>query len=449
MFALVLGGGPNDHETLLPNTPLPLATSSLRPAHDGIGRFESVTLHHLNRYEIELWSGTDVSSSDRATTDRLVASIRPWAPPLPAANFGRCVGGWAREPVPSGPLQARVSAIDSLSPTDGWAVGSYRHVLTGVPTPSPAPLPGPPTASTGLALHWDGNRWHRVEPDPDVQLGTNGVVYGASSFRDVAEIAPDDVWAVGSDGQYGLTEHWDGSRWSVVPSPKIFFTNGTLVAVDGSGPDDMWAVASGGERGEAGIIEHWDGRRWALSPIPEVAATYTTAEDVSAYSDTDAWVVGHALALHWDGTAWRSVPTAEFRAPRLSGVVDLGPGGAWVVGTTQGTVQPLIEHWDGKRWTLAELPSLPTRVSLEDVSASGQSDVWALGWGEDAVGTETQIVLHYDGARWSSVPPPVPTLEQGSFGDVSASAAGAWLVGSDGSETAYRPDRPFLARSCG
>jgi hypothetical protein len=69
-------------------------------------------------------------------------------------------------------------------------------------------------------LHWDGTRWLDV-PTPDTSKG---------ALLAVAALAADDVWAVGVHGSgafldtgpvRGLIEHWNGSRWHVVPTPAI------------------------------------------------------------------------------------------------------------------------------------------------------------------------------------------------------------------------------------
>jgi hypothetical protein len=235
----------------------------------------------------------------------------------------------------------------------------------------------------------------------------------------------------------------------------------TLEGVDGTRPDDVWAVGSGGQHGEIGaVVEHWDGRSWALSAIPDVGTRYTTADAVSASSRTDAWVVGEqldrALALHWDGTRWTSVATPKIRAPRLTGVVDLAPNDAWAVGTSyrdvdgRGPSYPLVEHWDGTRWSRVDLPSsLPPQVSLNEVAAAGPDDVWVTGWGEAADHQQSDIVLHYDGQSWTvtNAPNAIPGL---SGVRAVASAGGAtWITGSDGSETAYRRSLPVIASPCG
>ena len=65
----------------------------------------------------------------------------------------------------------------------------------------------------------------------------------------MAAVAADDAWAVGTTGNaYGglqpLVEHWDGTTWSIVPSPNggsgiDFDTLNAVAVAPGNGP---WAV---------------------------------------------------------------------------------------------------------------------------------------------------------------------------------------------------------------
>ena len=82
------------------------------------------------------------------------------------------------------------------------------------------------------------------------------------------------------------------------------------------------------------------------------------------------------------------------------------------------------------------------------MAAVSPDDVWALGWGGLKSGQERTLVLHFDGTRWSVVPTPVSSLEEGWYADISADVSQTWLAGSEGSGAFYLPDRPFLARSC-
>ena len=58
-------------------------------------------------------------------------------------------------------------------------------------------------------------------------------------------------WAV---GEAGTTMRWDGSAWTVVPSPTLE----NLYAVHVGGSNDVWAV------GANGTLIHWNGTRWDL-----------------------------------------------------------------------------------------------------------------------------------------------------------------------------------------
>ena len=53
----------------------------------------------------------------------------------------------------------------------------------------------------------------------------------------VTSISANDVWAVGVGP---ITEHWNGTAWSVVPSPNV--TNGKLLGVAAVSTNDVWAV---------------------------------------------------------------------------------------------------------------------------------------------------------------------------------------------------------------
>src|SRR4051812_28004768 len=71
-----------------------------------------------------------------------------------------------------------------------------------------------------------------------------------SAFRGVSAAAANDVWAVGtvtSPRSYGtgtgsLAEHWNGSSWTVVPSPDTLHNDEILNSVSEVSANDVWAV---------------------------------------------------------------------------------------------------------------------------------------------------------------------------------------------------------------
>jgi hypothetical protein len=111
-----------------------------------------------------------------------------------------------------------------------------------------APGQGVPTGGfsahpTAVIEHWDGTRWTVVpSPNPNPQ-GDNGL--GA-----VAAAAANDVWAVGEQLKGPFTEHWNGTSWTIVATPGgvRFFagmaaSSGTVLAV-GQGTNQSGIILS-------------------------------------------------------------------------------------------------------------------------------------------------------------------------------------------------------------
>ncbi len=158
-----------------------------------------------------------------------------------------------------------------------------------------------------LVEHWDGSSWMQVAGVPSGP-GLTAVVAPSAS----------DVWAFGTSR---VAVHWDGSSWHRVPLPipkesaAPAFWGAAAVS-----PDDIWAVGSvaPAHAPEHAIIDHWNGSRWQLVSGPPARSELY---GVAALSANDVWAVGDAsvstangferlaLTLHWNGVAWRQVPT--------------------------------------------------------------------------------------------------------------------------------------------
>lgn len=154
------------------------------------------------------------------------------------------------------------------------------------------------------------------QPGPTVpaQRQVPAALHGGA-LTGVAAASPSDIWAVGVKGDDTLIRHWDGSAWTLVPSPNVDGASNKLAAVAVVGPDDVWAVgqsrtADGGQV----LIEHWDEATWSIAeginPGPE---NFLTA--VSGTGPNDVWAVGgfvksepsgglYSMAIHWDGHRW-------------------------------------------------------------------------------------------------------------------------------------------------
>jgi hypothetical protein len=175
-----------------------------------------------------------------------------------------------------------------------------------------------------------------------------------------------DIWAVGfqDTGQYipqTLTEHWDGSQWSVVPSPNDGSGDNSLTGVTALSPNDVWAVGSS----SAGLIEHWDGSQWSIVSQPNLASSFT---GITAISASNIWAVGYTaiqdnpqmLIEHWDGIQWSVVSSPNPGGMnKYFAVAAISARNIWAVGfyANGGVSQTLTEHWDGTQWSIVPSPN--------------------------------------------------------------------------------------------
>ncbi len=163
--------------------------------------------------------------------------------------------GWSvvRSPNP-GSSDNYMNDVAVVSSNDVWAVGYYFADNNSYQT---------------LTEHWDGRRWSVIK-SPNAGSSDN-------LLSGVAEVSASDVWIVGwyynthNAVFQTLTMHWDGRRWSVIKSPNIGssanYLNGVVVVSSG----DVWAVGylynSNGSSIDT-LTEHWNGTQWSVIPSP-------------------------------------------------------------------------------------------------------------------------------------------------------------------------------------
>lgn len=120
-----------------------------------------------------------------------------------------------------------------------------------------------------------GGRVRRVSIPAPVVLGRRVVITGLSA------LSARDVWAVGNRGPlvgtYALRggsviAHWNGTRWRLMAHPTKPLN--ALVAVLAISARDVWAVGAFEGSIPPGVsvantlAEHWDGTRWRVIPTP-------------------------------------------------------------------------------------------------------------------------------------------------------------------------------------
>ena len=297
---------------------------------------------------------------------------------------------WKRaEPVRSAVAAVLVFAVVAALVAAASGAGSVGSTVAG--------SVGERVGSAGCVPAW------RIVPSVHVQ---DRILFG------VAVVSADDVWAVGGTPWWEeekplsliprpLIEHWDGTRWRVVSSPRV---RGRLNGVAVVSANDVWAVGisktSSDERSGRPLIEHWDGQRWAKVPIRIVYGTDPAGglNGVAATAKNDVWAVGDGINLHWDGHRF-SDSEGPF-GDELNAVAAIAKNDVWAVGPDSKAL-----HWNGVHWRKFALPrsggaDAPDPFDYYDVAASSTNDVWAVGGEQSMPGAAVSSLVHWDGKRW-------------------------------------------------
>src|SRR5205085_9659348 len=91
-------------------------------------------------------------------------------------------------------------------------------------------------------------------------------------FTSVACTSTSDCWATGynnpGNGERTLTEHWDGTAWTIVTSPNKGVPQGNFLSgIACASTSDCWSVGyytPANENFHRTLIEHWNGAAWSI-----------------------------------------------------------------------------------------------------------------------------------------------------------------------------------------
>jgi hypothetical protein len=177
-------------------------------------------------------SGTGPSDVWAVGEDRSSAGTKPVAEHWNGSSFTN---------VSPSNSEGALLAVSADSTSDVWAVGK-----TGGLTTAP------------LIEHWNGSEW--------------SVLLSLSNGRlsSISAVSANDIYAVGMCTSNQVIEHWNGSSWSpegpaIPEGPGI--TGGALTGVSALSASDVWALGSGtGTGGDFQLTEHFNGSKWTVVP---------------------------------------------------------------------------------------------------------------------------------------------------------------------------------------
>jgi hypothetical protein len=263
------------------------------------------------------------------------------------ANPGQVIEQWngtawsvAQGPTFAAGDEPSIKAMAATSADDIWAIGSL--------------LGNDQEQLYYLFEHYDGTNWTAT-----TLISGDAFLLGASAD------ATNDAWAVGFNGPENdtsrtLVMHYNGTSWKSMSAPSVGNGANELNGVLALAPNDVWAVgfstpeAPPKEVATLTLIEHYDGTSWTVVPSPNVGPNSIYQSNrlfgLAANSPTDIWAFGSyfaasgsewqmTLLMHWDGTSWTIQPSpnptkksADFISDLLFTGVVPSPGNIWLFG---------------------------------------------------------------------------------------------------------------------
>jgi hypothetical protein len=286
------------------------------------------------------------------------------------------------------------------SPDPNRSQGSYLNAVTCVRTDRCVAVGyyyKRDNSRATLVESWNGVRWSIVgSPNP------SGAAY--SVLDGISCSTASRCAAVGSSAGRVLAEEWDGTHWSIVPSanpPNPAYTEladiSCASAVDCLG---VGFVTDTHYHADLPLTEHWNGVRWSIVPSAAPGKNFDQASVLHALSCT---IAGGCLAVgfheresgtigtfaeRWTGKRWDVVATPSPRGSiysTLSAISCVPNTGCLAVGnyyTSSGNFATLTERWTGTRWRIVASPksTQPSGIAyLLDVSCAASSTCLATG----------------------------------------------------------------------
>lgn len=410
--------------------------------------WSSPATNAANLFAVSALSGRDVWAVGETARYPVAAKIERWN--------GR---KWTSFQNPG--AGAALTGVSAVSKDDVWAVGYYATPLE---------------TKTSFMEHWNGSKWSLVTA-PDSGIG--------DQFTAIATLPGGHAWAVGSylderGGTGSLAQRLDVSGWRVLSPASPSFSTGSLSSVTAIDENDAWDVGSyeslGGIRS---FVERWNGSRWSLLPppaLPSWAINYDEmhwgAEDqpgytgsaaspdvelaaITASSPDDVWIGGWyqqirglgdivTILEHWNGKRWSVTVTkdvsiyssypASFAA--VNALASSGPKQVWAAGMTsrpfyaEQSAWPFLQEWNGRSWTGSGASLAgngdPDSGAIQALSIDSAGNVWAAGEFDSEPVVEDNV-----GGVWAQVSGIRLPSGQGTFSSIDAlSPSSAWAIGT-------------------
>ncbi len=235
----------------------------------------------------------------------------------------------------------------------------------------------------------------------------------------------------GGGGTGAQSDLWNGSRWSYKQPVDI---GGSDVLTTVSCVSSSFCIALGESNNGGGSIERWDGSRWSREA--GLTRVQNGVSAVSCITPRSCLAVGSAT-VRWSGWKWSVLPAPGPHMNLLVGLSCTSMQSCVAVGDTgRDDMTPVAARWHGRRWRVDRLhhPRGERFMTLTGVSCASARSCWAVGSAgptDFSSSPNRGVVDHWNGKHWSLQPVPEPTpIASSGFNSVSCVAgSGCEAVG--------------------
>ena len=244
-------------------------------------------------------------------------------------------------------------------------------------------------------------------------------------------------------------ESWNGTSWSILPSPNQGSGFNQLNGVSCTSAIECVAVGdyNNVSSGEQTLVESWNGTSWSIISSPNEGSN-PGLDRVSCTSSTNCVAVGsynnsssveQTLVEAWDGTSWSIISSANegSRQNALNGVSCISSANCVAVGfyvNSSSMEQTLVETWNGTSWSIVSSPNKGSGgTGLSGVSCTSSTNCVAVGFYTNTIFVEPPsppinviqtLVEAWNGTSWSVVSSPNKgTNELNQLGGVSCTSS--------------------------